>query len=81
MIYYPVVFVKKMMYLTLPHEFFPENYRNFLSNYSKEHQWAAVSVLALLLSSDNLLTGFDWTPYEQLLSYSKFNQNLWTCDL
>ena len=25
MIYYPVVFVKKMMYLTLPHEFFPEN--------------------------------------------------------
>ena len=38
-----------------------------------EHRWAAASVLTILLSSDNLFTG-----YEQL-SYSQFNQNLSIC--
>ena len=38
-----------------------------------EHGWVVASVFTLLLSSDNLLTG-----YEQL-SFKQFNQNLSIC--
>ena len=38
-----------------------------------EQPWATASVLTLLLSSDNLLTG-----YEQL-SHSEFNRNMSVC--
>ena len=39
-------------------------------NTSTEHRWVAASVLTLLLSSDNLLTGY------QQLSYWQFNRDL-----
>ena len=55
-------------------EIFKNTYfEDHLLKVATEKRWATVSVLTLLLSSDNLLTG-----YEQL-RYYEFNQNLSIC--
>ena len=45
---------------TLQHRCFPLNIAKFLRTSA---QWAAASVLTLLLSSDNLLTGYEQLSY------------------
>ena len=47
------------------------NLEIFKKSYFKEHKWAAASVLALLLYSDNLVRGC-----EKLTGYYKFDRNL-----
>ena len=48
--------LKRFIYYASATDVFLGYLQNFKKSYSKEHQWAAASALALLLNSDNLLT-------------------------
>ena len=48
--------LKRFIYYASATDVFLGYLQNFKKSYSKEHQWAAASTLALLLNSDNLLT-------------------------
>ena len=74
MLSYSVVFIKKsyllkrFIYYASATDVFLGYLQNFKKSYSKEHQWAAASTLALLLNSDNLLT------LEHALSFKIFGK-------
>ena len=73
MISYSVVFNENINLLRLRHWCFLGNLRIFKTSQSKEQEWPAASVSALLLNWDNL-----WTGYEQLSHY-QFNRNYILC--